>query len=77
MPYKESESQKLVKEDVMSKFKRGSLKSGSGEKVKDKKQAEAIALSESGSSKDQTPAQNERNLKRALEKKVKEGKSYH
>ena len=31
---------------VMGEFKRGTLKSGSGEKVTDRKQAQAIALSE-------------------------------
>lgn len=34
----------------MGKFKRGSLKSRSGKKVKSRKQAIAIALSESGQS---------------------------
>ena len=33
---------------VMREFKRGQLKSGSGKKVKDRKQAVAIALSQSG-----------------------------
>ena len=33
-------------EKVMGEFKRGSLKSGSGHKVTDPKQAKAIALSE-------------------------------
>ncbi len=35
---------------VMGEYKRGSLKSGSGRKVKSRKQAIAIALSESGQS---------------------------
>lgn len=74
---KQSESQKLVVEGVMSKFKRGALKSGSGDKVKDREQAEAIALSESGSSKDLSPAQNKRNLEQSLKKKVDEEKTYH
>lgn len=41
---------KKLREDkveiVMSEFKHGKLKSGSGKKVKDRKQAVAIALSE-------------------------------
>ncbi len=77
MPYKQSESQKMVVEDVMSKFKHGKLKSGSGEKVKDKEQAKAIAMSEAGESKDLSPAQNKRNLDRAMKKKLDKEKSYH
>lgn len=37
--------------DEMTKFKKGSLKSSSGKKVKSRKQAIAIGLSESGQSK--------------------------
>lgn len=37
--------------DEMHKFKQGTLKSSSGDKVTDKKQAIAIGLSESGQSK--------------------------
>jgi len=40
---------------VMKEFKEGELKSGSGEKVTDPKQAIAIALSEAGKSKDEIP----------------------
>jgi hypothetical protein len=36
---------------VMSEYKHGSLKSGSGRKVRNRKQAVAIAMSESGQSK--------------------------
>jgi major membrane immunogen (membrane-anchored lipoprotein) len=36
---------------VMHEYKRGKLKSGSGRKVKSRKQAVAIAMSESGQSK--------------------------
>lgn len=36
---------------VMAEFKRGTLHSGSGEKVKNRKQAIAIAMSEAGKSK--------------------------
>jgi hypothetical protein len=42
--------------DEMHKFKKGSLKSSSGDKVKSRSQAIAIALSEAGeSSKDKAP----------------------
>lgn len=77
MPYKQTESQKMVVEDVMSRYKHGKLKSSSGEKVKSKDQAKAIAMSESGSSKDASPAENKRNLKRAMQKKRESENSYH
>ena len=38
-------------EKVMGEFKRGKLKSSSGKKVKSRKQAVAIAMSEAGMSK--------------------------
>jgi len=38
-------------EKVMGEYKRGTLKSSSGDKVKSKKQAVAIAMSEAGMSK--------------------------
>jgi len=43
--------QKKKVEKVMHEHKRGTLKSGSGKKVKSRKQAIAIAMSESGQSK--------------------------
>jgi len=39
-------------EKVMHEFKHGTLKSGSGDKVKGRKQAIAIGLSEAGKSKE-------------------------
>jgi hypothetical protein len=42
--YSEKAQQKI--EEVMSEFKEGELKSGSGEKVKDRDQAIAIGISE-------------------------------
>jgi hypothetical protein len=42
---------KATVEDVMGKYKRGTLKSGSGSKVKSRKQAVAIAMSEAGMAK--------------------------
>lgn len=44
-------SQKKKVEKVMHEHKHGSLKSGSGKKVKSRKQAVAIAMHESGQSK--------------------------
>ena len=43
--------QKSKVEKVMHEHKRGTLKSGSGKKVKSRQQAVAIAMSESGQSK--------------------------
>ena len=45
---KETKAQKDKVERVMHEFKEGDLKSGSGAKVKSRKQAVAIALSEAG-----------------------------
>jgi hypothetical protein len=46
-----SAAQKRKVEKVMHEYKEGDLKSGSGRKVKSRKQAVAIAMSESGQSK--------------------------
>ena len=46
-----STAQKRKVEKVMHEYKKGSLTSGSGRKVKSRKQAVAIAMSESGQSK--------------------------
>lgn len=48
---KPGESKDDTVERVMHEYKEGDLKSGSGDKVKTRKQAVAIALSESGQSK--------------------------
>jgi hypothetical protein len=45
-----STTQKRKVKKVMHEYKEGSLKSGSGRKVKSRKQAVAIAMSESGQS---------------------------
>ena len=60
MAPRESEPQKETVERVMHEFKHGELRSGtSGPKVKNRKQAVAIALSEAGASNQQTPRENE------------------
>jgi hypothetical protein len=46
----DTKMKKKVKK-VMKEYKEGKLKSGSGDKVKDRKQAVAIAMSEAGMSK--------------------------
>lgn len=47
-----TKKQQAKVEKVMGEYKEGKLKSSSGDKVKSRKQAIAIALSESGQSKD-------------------------
>jgi hypothetical protein len=70
MAPRESEPQKETVERVMHEFKHGELRSGmSGEKVKNRKQAVAIALSEAGAANQQTPKENKQHLRRT---KVKE-----
>jgi hypothetical protein len=61
---RETEPQKETVERVMHEFKHGELRSGtSGQKVKNRKQAVAIALSEAGESNQQTPRENEEHLR--------------
>ncbi|MGH6971845.1 MAG: DUF6496 domain-containing protein [Caulobacteraceae bacterium] len=63
----ESEAQRKTTGRVMHEFKHGELKSGAGGKggkVKNPKQAVAIALHEAGASNEQSPAQNRRSLRR-------------
>jgi hypothetical protein len=64
MTPRESEPQKETVERVMHEFKHGELRSGtSGQKVRNRKQAVAIALSEAGASHQQTPKENEQHLR--------------
>ncbi len=68
---KQSTAQKKTTERVMHEYKHGELKSGKGGKggkVKSKKQAIAIALSESGSSKHASKSKNKRNLAKTKRK---------
>src|SRR3954447_24239754 len=64
MPKKQSEEQKQVVGRVMHEFKHGELESGAGRKVRNPRQAIAIALHEAGASNQQSPAQNRRSLKK-------------
>jgi hypothetical protein len=69
MAPRESEPQKETVERVMHEFKHGELKSGnSGQKVKSRKQAVAIALSEAGESNQQTAQKNEKHLRQTKAK---------
>jgi hypothetical protein len=64
MPPREFEPQKETVERVMHEFKYSELRSGtSGQKVKNRKQAVAIALSEAGASNQQTPKENKEHLR--------------
>jgi hypothetical protein len=64
MPSKQNPKQKEIVGRVMHEFKEGELNSGGGRKVRNPRQAIAIALHEAGSSNEQSPAQNRRALKR-------------
>ena len=59
---KQSDTQKEIVERVMHEFKHGELARGKGGKVRNPKQAIAIALSEAGASNRQSPATNKRRL---------------
>jgi hypothetical protein len=67
----ETHAQKETVERVMRAFKHGELDSSRGGKVKSRKQAVAIALSEAGASNQQTPAENKRQLSRSKTKERK------
>ena len=67
---KQTPKQKKIVERVMHEFKTGDLEQRDGEPVKDRKQAIAIALSESGSTNRKSPAQNRKAL-RTTEKREK------
>lgn len=67
MPRQSTGQKKTVKR-VMHEYKHKDLKSGSGKKVKSRKQAIAIALSEAGASKYATTSKNKRNLAKTKRK---------
>jgi hypothetical protein len=69
MAAKESPGQRKTAGRVMHEFKHGELKSARGRrKVKNPKQAIAIALSEAGASKYDTPKEQAHNLRRTKRK---------
>ncbi len=68
---KQSRPQKKTVERVMHEYKHGELESGGRRKVKNPKQAIAIALSEAGASKKQSPAENRRRLQRTKSREAK------
>jgi hypothetical protein len=67
MPKQTGEQKKTVGR-VMHEFKHGELESSQGGKVKNPRQAIAIALSEAGSSNQQSPGENRRQLSRTKSK---------
>src|ERR1051325_7194703 len=76
MPRHQTPAQKETVERVMHEFKHGELKTARGtRKVKNPKQAIAIALHEAGASKYESPAENKRNL-RHTKAKERRGETY-
>jgi len=72
MASQESKPQKETVGRVMHEFKHGELRSGgSGKKVRNPRQAIAIALSEAGASNQQSPKTNERNFRRSKAKEAR------
>ena len=69
---RQSRAQKSTIGRVMHEYKHGELKRGrGGGKVKNPKQAVAIALSEAGASKKQSPQENKRRLRRTKQREAK------
>ena len=69
MPRQQTPAQRETVERVMHEFKHGELKTAHGKrKVRNPKQAIAIALHEAGASKYESTAENKRNLRRTKEK---------
>jgi hypothetical protein len=76
MARQENPAQRETVERVMHEFKHGELKTARGEqKVKNPKQAIAIALHEAGASKYESPQENKRNLRRTKAKEAR-GETY-
>src|SRR3954462_6803165 len=76
MPRQQTPAQRETVERVMDEFKHGELKTAHGKrKVRNPKQAIAIALHEAGASKYEGPAENRRNLRRT-KKKERRGETF-
>ena len=72
---KESKAQKETVERVMHEYKHGELRiRGNGPKVKNPKQAIAIALNEAGASKYNSPSENKEHLSRT-KRRERQGKT--
>ena len=68
---KQAKAQKETIERVMHEFKDGDLRMRGGQKVRNPKQAIAIALREAGASNQETPAKNRENLRQTKAKERK------
>jgi len=71
MAAKQSQAQKETVSRVMHEFKHGELERGQGGKVRNPKQAIAIALSEAGASNQQSPNENREKLRQTKQKERK------
>ena len=72
MASQESKPQKETVGRVMHEFKHGELRSGtSGKRVKNPRQAIAIALSEAGASNQESPAENKERLRHTKAKEAR------
>ncbi len=67
----QSKEQKETIARVMHEYKHGELTTGAGPKVKNPRQAIAIALHEAGASKEESPQENQEQLKKTKEKERK------
>jgi hypothetical protein len=65
---KQSTDQKKTVGRVMHEYKHGELESGSGKKVKNPRQAIAIALHEAGASNEESPQKNAENRRKTRAK---------
>lgn len=70
---KQTGEQKEIVREVMHDFKEGDLKSSSGQRVRSRKQAIAIALHEAGASDQENPSSNRRNLRRTRRTRGNDG----
>ena len=76
MAQRQTPAQKETVERVMHEFKHGELKTARGtRKVKNSRQAVAIALHEAGASRFESPQENTRNLRRTKRKEAR-GETY-
>ncbi len=71
MAAKQSGEQRETMGRVMHEFKHGELESGRGGKVKNPRQAVAIALHEAGASRDQSPGERKKSLRRTKGKEAR------
>lgn len=71
---KQTKGQQETVERVMHEYKHGELETSAGDKVKSRKQAIAIGLSEAGASNQQSPQENERR-KRQTKAKERKGET--